>query len=199
MDQQDRDVRRLCAHGFAVPEFGHGGDRTAVAGRAEAARAVPRAGAGRGVRRAVRAAGIGWIGPGPGAAAQGAAIAAGRKTPDQGRQAAIAERRDLYDRIPARRAVVPAASRHLHQESRPARHRGQHPVDRRRAVSRAGGILRFRHDDDAPEHVADAGRQPAAVLYVARGRHQGIVQSGGSGQSCDRRAGRQGDRRRNAR
>ena len=46
----------------------------------------------------------------------------------------------------------------------------------------------------APEHVADAGRQPAAVLYVACGRHQGIVQSGGRGQSRDRRAGRQGDR-----
>ena len=26
MDQQDRHVRRLCAHRFAVPEFGHGGD-----------------------------------------------------------------------------------------------------------------------------------------------------------------------------
>ena len=58
--------------------------------------------------------------------------------------------------------------------------------------------FRFRHDDDAPEHVADAGRQPAAVLHVARGRHQGIVQSGGRGQSCDRRAGRQGHRCRDA-
>ena len=77
MDQQDRHVRRLCAHAFAVPEFGHGGDRPAVAGRAEAARAVPRPGAGRGVRRAVRAAGVGWVGAGPDAAAQGAAIAAG--------------------------------------------------------------------------------------------------------------------------
>ena len=51
--------------GFAVPEFGHGGDRAAVAGRAEAARAVPRPGAGRGVRRTVRAAGVRRIGPGP--------------------------------------------------------------------------------------------------------------------------------------
>ena len=63
------------------------------------------------------------------------------ETPHQGRQAAVAERRDLYDRIPARRAVVPAASRDLHQESRPARHRRQHPVDRRRAIPRAGGGL----------------------------------------------------------
>src|SRR6266511_6136719 len=119
MDQQDRDVWRLCAHGFAVPEFGHGGDGAALAGRAEAARAVPWTGAGRGVRRAVRAARFGWLGPGPNAAAQGAAIAAGRENPHQGRQAATAEWRDFYDRVPARRAVVPAAPRDLHQESRP--------------------------------------------------------------------------------
>ncbi len=64
----------------------------AVAGRAEAARAVPRAGAGRSVRRAVRAAGVRRLRAGPSAAAQGAAIVAGRGPPDQGRQAAVAER-----------------------------------------------------------------------------------------------------------
>ena len=46
MDQQDHHVRRLCAHPFAVPEFGHDGERAAVAGRTQAARAVPRPGAG---------------------------------------------------------------------------------------------------------------------------------------------------------
>ena len=51
MDQQDHHVRRLCAHRVAVPEFRHDGERAAVAGRTEAARAVPRPGAGRGVRR----------------------------------------------------------------------------------------------------------------------------------------------------
>ena len=65
MDQQDHHVRRLCAHPFAVPEFGHDGERAAVAGRAQAARAVPRPGAGRSVRRAVRAAGVGRLGTGP--------------------------------------------------------------------------------------------------------------------------------------
>ena len=40
MDQQDDHVRRLCAHQFAVPEFGHDGERAAFAGRAEAAGAV---------------------------------------------------------------------------------------------------------------------------------------------------------------
>ena len=43
---------------------------------------------------------------------------------DQGRQAGAAERRGLQDRISARRAVVPAAPRALHQEPRHARHRG---------------------------------------------------------------------------
>ena len=45
MDQQDRHVRRLRAHGLAVPEFRHGGRGRAVAGRTEAARAIPRPGA----------------------------------------------------------------------------------------------------------------------------------------------------------
>ena len=47
------------------------GGRQAVARRARSARAVPRPGAGRGVRRAVRAAGLRRLGPGPRAAAQG--------------------------------------------------------------------------------------------------------------------------------
>ena len=81
---------------LAVPEFRHDGDRAAVAGRAEAARAVPRPGAGRGVRRALRAAGVRRIGTGPDAVAQGAAIAAGRRATDQGWQAAVAERRGLH-------------------------------------------------------------------------------------------------------
>ena len=80
-----------------------------------------------------------------------------------------------------------------------ARHRGQHPADRRRAISRARRGFRFRHDDRALEHVGDAGRQPAAVLFVAGGRDQGLVQSGRRRQSRDRRAGREGHRRRNAR
>ena len=65
MDQQDHHVRRLCAHPFAVPEFRHDGERAAVAGRTQAARAVSRPGAGRGVRRAVRAAGVRRLGAGP--------------------------------------------------------------------------------------------------------------------------------------
>ena len=63
------------------------------------------------------------------------------KLPDQGWQAAVAERRGFHHRIPDRRGVVSAASRHLHQEPRPTRDRGRHPADRRRAIPRPRGIL----------------------------------------------------------
>ena len=52
------------------------------------------------------------------------AAAAGGRLRDQGRQARDAEGRADHDRIPDRRAVVPAASHAVHQESRHARHRG---------------------------------------------------------------------------
>ena len=87
-------------------------------GRARAARAVPRQGAGRGVRRAVHAAGLGRIGAGPRAAAQGVATAAAGRLPDQGRQARRRQGRAGHDRVPDRRADVPAAPHAVHQEPR---------------------------------------------------------------------------------
>ena len=63
------------------------------AGRACAARAVPRQGAGRGVRRAVRAAGVGRFGAGPRAAAQGEPASSAGRLRHQGRQAGDAEGR----------------------------------------------------------------------------------------------------------
>ena len=60
---------------------------------ARAARAVPRQGAGRGVRRAVRAAGDRRLGAGPRAAAQGERAAARGRLRAQGRQARHAEGR----------------------------------------------------------------------------------------------------------
>ncbi len=125
------------------PEFGHGGERAAAGGRGEAAGAVPQRGAGRGVRRTILAAGVGRIGAGPIAPAQGLAIAAGRRTSGQGRQAAVAERRDLHDRIPDRRAVISAASCDLHEESWLAWHRSQPASDRCRAVPGPGRGFRF--------------------------------------------------------
>ena len=191
MDQQDHHVWRLRAHPFAVPEFRHDGERAAVAGGTQAAGAVSRPGAGRGVRRAVRAAGVGWIGTGPGAAAQGLATAAGRRARHQGRQAAAAERRGFQDRISRRRAFDPAASRALYQESRHARDRGELADGRSRAIPRPAGRFRFRHDHPALQHVGDAGRRHAPVLLVAGGHDQGIVQSGRHRQSRHRRADRE--------
>ena len=83
----------------------------------------------------------------------------------------------------------------LHQESRHARDRGQLADGRCRAIPRPGGRLRFRHDHRALQHVGDAGRWHAAVLLVAGGRHQGIVQSRGHRQSRHRRADRKDHRR----
>ena len=70
MDQQDHHVRRLCAHPFAISEFRFDGQRTAAAGRTQAAGAVSRPGAGRSVRCALSAAGDGWLRTGPGAVAR---------------------------------------------------------------------------------------------------------------------------------
>ena len=72
---------------FDVPELRHDGERQAGAGGARAAGAVPRQGAGRGVRRAVRAAGVRRLRAGPRAAAPGRPAAAGGRLDDQGRQA----------------------------------------------------------------------------------------------------------------
>ena len=120
MDQQEHHVRVLRADPFGVPELRHDGERQAGAGGAGAARAVPRQGAGRGVRRAVRAAGVRRLGPGPRAAARGARSCCTRPaTPIKDGKRVHAERRALDDRVPDRRAVVPAAPHALHQEPRP--------------------------------------------------------------------------------
>ncbi len=66
---------------LAVPEFRHDGGGPPSPEELEAARAIPRPGARRGVRRAVRAAGLRRVRTGPRAAAQGAATAAGAGLP----------------------------------------------------------------------------------------------------------------------
>ncbi len=179
MDQQDRDVRRLCAHGLAVPEFGHGGDRAAVAGRAEAARAVPRQGAGRSVRRAVRAAGVGWLGAGPRLAAQGRAVAAA--TPDSSSRTASGCCRTARSSRSNSCSTSPRSSRITRPSSRISALLGIEATIRLvDAVQYRARVEDFDFDmtDDAPQHVADAGRQPASVLLLAGGGDQGLVQSG---------------------
>ena len=64
-------------------------------------------------------------GPGSRAAAARRAAAAGGRLRHQGRQARHAAGRAHHHRVPDRRAVVPAASHAVHQESGDARHRRQ--------------------------------------------------------------------------
>ena len=68
---------------------------------------------------------------------QASAAASEGRLPDQGRPARDAQRRAHLDRVPDRRAVVPAASHAVHQEPRHARHRRQ-PADRRCQRNTAG-------------------------------------------------------------
>src|SRR5262245_7446383 len=122
MDQQDPDVRELQTHPLGVRELRHDGRRQALARGIGAARTVPRQGRRRGVRRAVRAAGLRRLRPGPHPPAPGERGVAGGRLRRQGRQAGDAAGRADQRRIPARRAVVPAASHAVHQESRNAGH-----------------------------------------------------------------------------
>ena len=79
------------------------------AGRARAARAVPRQGAGRGVRRALCAAGDRRLGAGSPLLRKASQLLHRGRMRDQERQARDAERRAVHDRIPDRRADLPAA------------------------------------------------------------------------------------------
>ena len=178
MDQQDHHVRRLCAHLVAVPELRPDGERAAVARGGEAARTLQGTGARRGVRRALRAAGLRRIGTGPRAVAQGVATAAGRRTSGEGRQAPAAERRRVQDRIsPDESSIEPHHGPYI-KNLAVLGIEATYPPDRRRAISRPAGRFRFRHDDGALLAVGHARRQHAAVLLVTSRRHQGLVQPG---------------------
>ena len=148
-----------------------------------------------------RAAGVGRLGPGPHAAAQGRRNCcndAGCVIKDGKRLLPNGEA--VQDRIPARRAVVPAASRALHQESRHARDRRQHPAGRSPcSTARAWKISTSTSRSSASSMSATPGRQPAAVFLVAGGGHQGLLQSRRHRRSGDRCADRKGHRRRNPR
>ena len=127
---------------------------------------------------------------------QASAIASEGRIPDQGRPPRAAQRRAYRDRIPDRRAVVPAASHALHQESRHARHRRQPAYRRSGAIPQARGRIRFRRHGAADEFFDPAGRLVAELLHVAGGEDSGFVQSRRYVRSRDRCAGRQDHRRR---
>ena len=82
----------------------------------------------------------------------------------------IAEGRADHHRVPARRAVVPAAPHAVHQESRDARHR-RHAAHRRSGADAAAPQrFRFRHHDRALRLLGDAGRFAALLFLLAGGR-----------------------------
>ncbi len=72
------------------------------------------------------------------------------------------------DRVPAGRAFVPAAPRALHQEPGHARHRSERASRRCRAVQARQGRFRLRHDDPAFQHVGDAGRRDARLFFSSQ-------------------------------
>ena len=87
VDQQDHHVRRLRAHHLGVPELRHDGGGQAERRRSWRCSSRSAARCRRGVRRALCAAGLRRVRPGPRPAAQGRRAAAGRRLRDQGRQA----------------------------------------------------------------------------------------------------------------
>ena len=182
----------LQAHPFGVPEFRHDGGGQAGRRRACAARAVPRQGARRGVRRALRAAGFRRLGPGPRAAAQGErsccseagfAIKDGKRVTAEGRAA--------HDRVPDRRAVVPAAPHAVHQESRHPRHRRDLAHGRSGAVSQARRRLRLRHHGAALRLFhARPGDSLRTYFSSQAASTEGLAQPRRHRRSGDRRADR---------
>ena len=170
VDQQEHHVRLLRPHAFGVPELRDDGERQAGCRRACAAGAVPRQGAGRGVRRAVRAAGVRRLGRRPRAAAPRRAASQRGRLRHQGRQAHRPERRAHQRRVPDRGADLPAAPHAVHQESQHARHR-RHGADRRSgADAEPPQRLRLRSCDPAVRLFGDAGRFAALVLLLPGGR-----------------------------
>ncbi len=114
--------------------------------------------------------------------------------PVQQRQAGDAAGRADQHRVPARRAVVPAAPQHVHQEPDAARHRRQHPDGRPGPVPQAGRRLRLRHGRAAVFVLQHAGRFAAQLLLVPGRRPEGLAEPGRDRRPGDRRAGRQDHR-----
>ena len=113
---------------------------------------------------------------------------------DQERQAGDPAGRADQHRVPARRAVVPAAPQHVHQESRGARLRCQHPHGRSGAVSQAGRRFRLRSCRPAIFLLQHAGRFAAHLFLLAGGGAQRLAESCRHRGPGDRRAGRQDHR-----
>ena len=99
-------------------------------------------------------------------------------------------------RIPARRAVVPAAPHAVHQESRDAGHRSELAHRRPRAISQAGGRFRFRPDGAAVRILQHARRFVANLLFLAGGGDARLAEPRRHFRSGHRCAHREDHRRR---
>ena len=172
VDQQDHHVRRLQAHVLGVPEFQHDGRGQAGArpslrcSSRSAARCRTRCSASRSCRRSptdrARTAHC---------CARRIATAAAGRLPDQGRQARRREGRAGHDRVPDRRADLPAAPHAVHQEPRRPRHRCDLARGRSGAVPQARRRIRLRHHGAALQFLVDA-RRLAAQLFLAPSRRR---------------------------
>ena len=100
-------------------------------------------------------------------AAQGRAASERRRLRHRRRQTRVAERRAHHHRVPDRRAVVRAAPRAVHQESRHAGHRRHRARRRSGAIPRPARRLRLRHHHRPLRLFGDAGQFAAHVLLVA--------------------------------
>ena len=167
MDQQDHHVRRLQAHAFGVPEFRHDGE--GQAGRRtswrcssrSAARCRTRCSASRSCRRC------------PTARARTARCCARRRNcsarpaaPSRTASASMPKGERCHDRVPDRRADLPAAPHAVHQEPSRARHRRDVAHGRSGAVPRARRRFRLRHHGRSASASRDAGRLAAHLFLL---------------------------------
>ena len=196
MDQQEHHVRLLRAHPFGVPELRHDGGRQAGRRRARAARAVPRQGAGRGVRRAVRAAGVRRFGAGSRAAAQGDRSCSRRPACRQGRQAG---RRRRASRSPSSSCSTSRrSSRTTCRSSRISRRSASmRPCAWSIRCSTAARVDDFDFDITMQRFSfsSDAGRFAAHLFLLPGGRDEGLAKSCRHRRSGDRRADRRASSR----
>ena len=179
MDQQDHHVRRLCAHHFAVPEFGHGGDRVrrrrknSSCSSRSAARCRTRCSASRSCRRCPTDRGRTarcCARPRSCCTDAGLVVKDGKRLLPDGEVFKIEFLLDEPSFQPHHAPFIKnlgtlgieATLRLVDAVQYRARRRG----------------FRFRHDHRALSHIGDAGRLDAADLLLAGGRDQGLLQSG---------------------
>ena len=143
-------------------KFRHDGGRAAGSCRNRFARAVPRQGPGGSIRRAIRASGLGWIGAGPRASAQGEHAFAGGRMRHQARKTRWPRWESIHGRVPDRGSGFAAAPQCFHKKSRHPRYRSERSHCRPGAISQAPGRFRPRYCRAEVRLLRHAGRYAAA-------------------------------------